>query len=67
FAVLMLSMRLACLTLWPSRWLIVASAVLLAENPISWDLRHHNVNLIYLGLVVACKSQQLDRRRSAGA
>jgi Glycosyltransferase family 87 len=53
FAVLMLSMRLACLTLWPSRWLIVASAVLLAENPISWDLRNHNVNLIYLGLVLA--------------
>jgi hypothetical protein len=53
FAVLLLSMRLAGLALWPSRWLIVASAVLLAENPISWDLRNHNVNLIYLGLVLA--------------
>jgi Glycosyltransferase family 87 len=53
FAVLLLSMRLACLTLWPGRWLIVASAVLLADNPISWDLRNHNVNLIYLGLVLA--------------
>jgi hypothetical protein len=52
FAVLLLSIRLARLASWPSRWLIVAGAVALAEIPIGWDLRNHNVNLIYLALAL---------------
>ncbi len=35
---------------WP---LIGAIAILLADAPISWDLRNSNSNLIYLGLVMA--------------
>jgi Glycosyltransferase family 87 len=53
FAVLLISMRLAGVAGWQSRWLIAAAAVALAENPIGWDLRTHNVNLIYLALVLA--------------
>ncbi len=53
FIVLLLSLRLAGLTRWPSRWLIAAGAALLAQNPIGWDLRNHNVNLLYLALVLA--------------
>jgi hypothetical protein len=53
FAVLLLSMRLAGVADWPSRWLIAAGAVLLAQNPIGWDLRNHNVNVLYLALVLA--------------
>jgi hypothetical protein len=53
FFVLLASMRLAGCTEWKSRWLIAAAAVLLAENPVGWDLRNHNTNLIYLALVLA--------------
>ncbi len=52
FVVLLLSIRLAALSMWPSRWVIAAAAVLLAENPIGWDVRNHNVNLVYLALVL---------------
>ncbi len=53
FFVLLASMRLAGCAQWQSRWLIAAAAVLLLENPVGWDLRNHNTNLIYLALALA--------------
>jgi hypothetical protein len=43
-------------------WLAVgAAALIVADSPVSWDLRNSNSNLICLGLVMAGYSQ-LDRR-----
>jgi Glycosyltransferase family 87 len=45
-------LRLSGAAMLRARWLIAIAAVLLSENSLSWDLRNHNTNLVYLALVV---------------
>ena len=51
-AILWAAIKLSHAEQSPARYLIAFGAVLLADNPISWDFRNHNNNVIYLALIM---------------
>jgi len=46
------SIKLSGAANWPGRWALGCIGVLLTDNPLSWDLRNHNSNLVILAIVM---------------
>ncbi len=46
------ALRLSGAANWPGKWALGFIAVLCIENPLSWDFRGHNNNVVFLTLVM---------------
>lgn len=46
------SIKLSGAANWPGRWALGCIGVLLTDNPLGWDLRCHNCNLVILAIIM---------------